>query len=108
MFAVIETGGKQYKVAKGDTIQIERLDGADGSPAQAGAQISFGQVLLKADGSSVEVGAPFIAGASVDGTMVKQGRGDKKIIFKFHSKTRHMRKKGHRQDYSEVKITEIK
>lgn len=107
-FAIIETGGKQYKVSKGEKVKIEKLDGSEGAPVQVGAQVSFGQVLLKADGSSVEIGKPFVSGSSVEGVVIKQGRADKKIIFKFHSKTRHTRKKGHRQPFTEVEITEIK
>lgn len=108
MFAIIETGGKQYKVAKGEKIRVEKLNGADGLPAQAGSPVSFEQVLLKVDGESIEIGKPVVSGASVAGVIKKQGRDEKKIVFKYHSKTRYKKMKGHRQHYSEVEITEIK
>ena len=100
-FAVIETGGKQYKVEKGSIIRIEKIAG------DANSQISFSNVLLKADGGAIEVGKPYVAGAAVLGTIKRHARDDKKIIFKFHSKTRHTRMKGHRQHFTEVEITNI-
>ncbi|MEK7542985.1 MAG: 50S ribosomal protein L21 [Patescibacteria group bacterium] len=101
MFAIIETGGKQYKVMKGEKIRVEKLNGDAGSP------VSFEQVLLKADGESVEIGKPIISEASVTGVIKEQGRADKKIVFKYHSKTRYKKMKGHRQHFTEVEITKI-
>jgi len=102
MFAVIETGGKQYRVAPGQKIKIEKLKAA------AGDQIIFDKVLLKTDGDRVEIGAPHLPGASVEAKLLKQGRNKKIIVFKYHSKTRYRKKKGHRQPYTEVEIVAIK
>ena len=98
-FAIIETGGKQYKVAAGQKIKVEKI-----IPAKGDA-VSFDKVLLKVNGDNVEVGAPYIAGAKVSGTIVKQARDRKKIIFRYHSKTRYRKLKGHRQHYTEVEIS---
>ncbi len=101
-FAVIMTGGKQYKVSAGDTLKVEKL-----ADAKEGEKIVFDAVLLRASGGTVHVGTPHVAGASLKAEIVKNVRGDKKIIFKYHPKTRNRRKKGHRQEYTEVKITAI-
>ena len=100
MFAVIKTGGKQYKVAANDVITIERLD------AEAGDVISFDQVLMLG-GDTVTVGAPTVAGATVVGELVEQARGPKVISFKKRRRQNSKRKKGHRQDLTIVRITEI-
>jgi large subunit ribosomal protein L21 len=100
-FAVIKTGGKQYVVRPGDKVRIERLEG------EAGASIVFDEVLLTANGDDVQVGTPNVSGASVTGEVVRQARERKKIIFKYHSKTRHHRTKGHRQHFTEVEIKKI-
>lgn len=100
MFAVIKTGGKQYKVATNDVITIERLD------AEAGDVISFDQVLMLG-GETVTVGAPIVAGATVVGELVEQARGPKVISFKKRRRQNSKRKKGHRQDLTIVRITEI-
>lgn len=100
-FAVIETGGKQYKVSAGDKIKVEKLAGV------AGADLVFDKVLLVADGDNVEVGAPYLAGAKVTTTVARQMRDKKKIIFKYHSKTRYRRKKGHRQELTEVTVVSV-
>ncbi|MFH0890786.1 MAG: 50S ribosomal protein L21 [Candidatus Liptonbacteria bacterium] len=97
-FAVIETGGKQYKVSSGDKLKVEKLAG------EAGASLIFDRVLLKVDGDKVEVGTPYVKEAEVPAIVVRQMRDEKKIIFKYHSKTRYRRKKGHRQELTEVKI----
>ena len=89
-FAIIETGGKQYRVEAGQKLHIEKLD------VPAGGNISFDKVLLTANGDDVKVGAPYVAGAKVEGKLVKQARADKVIVFKYHSKTRYRKKKGHR------------
>ncbi len=100
-FAVIETGGKQYKVSAGDKIKVEKLAGV------AGADLVFDKVLLVADGDKVEVGDPYVAGAKVVTTVARQMRDKKKIIFKYHSKTRYRRKKGHRQELTEVTVVSV-
>lgn len=102
--AVIETGGKQYKVAVGQKLKIEKVDVA------AGSDFSFEKVLLRADDSvpaKTEIGVPYIAGVKVEGKVISQAREDKKIIFRYHSKTRRRRTKGHRQPYTEVEITKV-
>lgn len=102
MFAIIETGGKQYKVSPGDKLKIEKLDTADGN------SVIFDKVLLKADGDNVAVGSPYLAGIIAEGRIVKQGRNKKIIVFKYSSKTRYRKKKGHRQHFTEVEIINIK
>lgn len=101
-FAVIKTGGKQYKVASGQKIKIEKLETA------AGSAVFFDQVLLVANGDEVKVGNPLVSGARVEGKVLKQGRAKKLIVFRYHSKTRYKKKKGHRQKFTEVEITGIK
>ena len=102
MFAVISTGGKQYKVAAGDELNVESLVGAE--PGQA---IEFGQVLMVADGESVQVGTPVLANAAVRATVLSHGRAKKIEIFKFKAKKRYRKRAGHRQHYTRVKIDEI-
>lgn len=100
-FAVIETGGKQYKVVAGDRLKVEKLN------ADPGANFVFDKVLLRADGEKVEIGAPYVSGAAVEAKVLRQARDRKKIVFKYHSKTRYRKKRGHRQHYSEVEIVRI-
>ncbi len=100
-FAVIETGGKQYKVKAGDKLKVEKLASA------VGGEISFENVLLLAKREGVEIGAPYVKGASVKAKVLSAGRHDKKIIFRFHSKTRYRKLKGARQHYTEVSIADI-
>ncbi len=100
-FAVIKTGGKQYRVAAGDKLRVEKL------PVNAGDTVIFDEVLLRAEGGVVHVGAPHVAGAKLEAKVLGDVRGEKKIIFKYHPKTRGRRKKGHRQDYTEVQIVKI-
>jgi len=100
MYAVIRTGGKQYKVAKDDVLAIERLDG------DVGAKLTFGEVLL-VGGESTRTGAPLVAGASVAAEIVEQGRGEKVIAFKKKRRKNTHRKRGHRQHFTKVKITGI-
>lgn len=100
-FAIIETGSKQYKVSKGDKIRVEKLLG------EPGATVVFDKVLLTADGEKIAVGAPYVANAKVEGKIKDQARAKKVIVFKYHSKTRQRKKKGHRQEYTEVEITGI-
>lgn len=99
-FAIIETGGKQYKVSAGDTIRVEKLSAPKGA-------VAFDRVLLVADGEKTTVGTPYVGGAKVTGTVVREGRDEKKIIFRYHSKTRYRKKKGHRQHFTEVKIESL-
>jgi large subunit ribosomal protein L21 len=101
MFAVIKTGGKQYRVAADDVIVVEKLD------AEAGAQISFGEVLMLGDGGDVKIGAPTLTGASVTGELVEQRKGEKIKIFKKKRRNTYRRKRGHRQHESVVRITAI-
>jgi large subunit ribosomal protein L21 len=101
MFAVLKTGGKQYRVAKDDVIHIERL------PLEAGAQVLFDQVLLVGEGASATAGSPLVAGASVAGTLLEQVLADKVIIFKKRRRHNYRRKRGHRQPLSLVRIDEI-
>ena len=101
-FAIIKTGGKQYKVAVGEKLKIETI-----TPEDDGSVI-FKEVLLTADGEKIIVGTPFVKGATVTGKLIKQGRARKVIVFKYHAKTRYKKKKGHRQQFTEVEITGIK
>ncbi|MFI5012780.1 MAG: 50S ribosomal protein L21 [Hyphomicrobiales bacterium] len=101
MFAVIKTGGKQYRVAAGDTITVEKLAG------EPGEVIAFEQVLMLVDGATTEVGVPSVAGATVAGELVEQTRGAKVIAFKKRRRKNSRRKRGHRQDLTVVKITDI-
>ncbi len=103
MYAVIQTGGKQYRVEQGQTIVVEKLDG------DKGTKVSFDEVLLvsSGDGTTVNIGKPTIAGAKVAGEIVEQGRGEKLIVFKFRRRKNYVRKNGHRQNYTAVKIASI-
>ncbi len=101
MYAVIKTGGKQYRVAPNDKIQIERLKG------EAGDQVEFAEVLMVANDGAFEIGAPFVAGATVVGEIASQDRGPHIVIFKKRRRKHYRRKNGHRQDLTSVTITEI-
>ena len=103
MYAVIQTGGKQYRVEQGKTIAVEKLAG------EAGTQITFDQVLLvsSGDGANVTVGKPTVAGAKVSAEIVDQTRGDKLVVFKFRRRKNYVRRNGHRQDLTMVKISAI-
>jgi len=102
MFAIIKTGGKQYKVAKGESLDIERVEGKEGS------SIKFGEVLLINDNKSTKIGAPFIKGATVSGKITAHKRGEKIKVFKMKAKKRYKRTQGHRQELTSVEITDIK
>lgn len=102
-FAVIKTGGKQYKVSEGDVISVEKLPGE----YNAGDKVTFEEVVLTDDGSSVEAGAPFISGASVVAEFVEQGKDKKIRIQKFKSKSNYSKVTGHRQPFTKVKITSV-
>ncbi|OGO31042.1 MAG: 50S ribosomal protein L21 [Chloroflexi bacterium RBG_16_56_11] len=101
MYAIIETGGKQYKVTEGQTIEVERLDVAEGGT------IELDKVLLLADGENITVGKPVVDGARVLATARENGRGKKIIVFKFKAKTRYRRKNGHRQSFTRLSIDKI-
>jgi large subunit ribosomal protein L21 len=101
MYAVITTGGKQYRVSEGSVLRIEKLEAAEG------ASVEFDQVLLVGQGADVQVGAPLVAGAKVTATVQAHGKGDKVRIVKFRRRKHYLRQKGHRQPYTEVKVTGI-
>ena len=103
-FAVIKTGGKQYKVAAGDTLKIEKIDGE----FNAGDKVTFDEVLLVAQGDKVSVGTPTVEGATVTAEYVQGGRADKITVIKYKAKSRYFKKRGHRQPFTEVKISAIK
>ncbi len=96
-FAIIETGGKQYKISDGEKIKTEKLKG------EIGEKVVFDKVLLMADEKSAKIGTPYVDG-KISGEIVSQGRDKKKIVFRYHSKTRYRKMKGHRQNFTEVKI----
>ncbi|MBM15803.1 MAG: 50S ribosomal protein L21 [Nitrospina sp.] len=101
MIAVVQTGGKQYKVSEGDEIQVEKLD------AKVGESINLEQVLACGDGESTKVGAPFLEGCSVVCEVTEQFRGKKIIVFKKHRRKNYRRKNGHRQSLTRLKVTGI-
>ncbi|GAB4356593.1 MAG: 50S ribosomal protein L21 [Gammaproteobacteria bacterium] len=101
MYAVIKTGGKQYRVSEGDVLRVEKL------PADEGAVVEFDQVLLVSDGDNTTVGAPLVAGSKVTASVKSHGRGKKVKIIKFKRRKHHMKRMGHRQAYTEVEITGI-
>jgi large subunit ribosomal protein L21 len=101
MYAVIATGGKQYRVAEGDVVRIEKL------MAEPGADVEFDKVLLVGQGSQVKVGAPFLDGGKVTATVQSHGKGDKVRIVKFRRRKHYLRQGTHRQPYTDVKITGI-
>ena len=101
MYAVIRTGGKQYKVAPGEKLKVELL------PAEVGAKIVLDQVLMVGDGDAVRVGAPTVAGVSVTATVVGHGRGEKVTIFKMRRRKNYRKHQGHRQGYTELAIDAI-
>lgn len=97
-FNIIETGGKQHKVSSGQKLKIGKLE------AQVGENVVFDKVLLTADGEKAEIGVPYVEGVKVEAKVLKQSREKKKIVFKYHSKARYRKKKGHRQHFTEVEI----
>ncbi len=101
MFAIVETGGKQYRVAPGDVIQVEKL------PVEVGAQIELDRVLCLAQDDDVKVGAPCLEGVRVKAQVLRHGKGRKILVVKFKKRKNYRRKKGHRQLFTELKITEI-
>ncbi len=101
MYAVIKSGGKQYRVKEGQTLKLEKIEVATGET------IEFDEVLLVSDGEKINVGAPLVAGAKVTAEVIDHGRGDKVTIIKFRRRKHSMTRQGHRQWYTEVKITGI-
>ena len=101
MYAVIETGGKQYRVEVGTELEVERLE------AEAGQSVTLGRVLLVADGDRAAIGRPLVAEAQVSAEVVRQGRGEKLIVFKYRPKARRRVKKGHRQELTLLRISDI-
>ncbi len=101
MYAVIKTGGKQYKVSEGETLKIEKLT------AEVGGTVAFDDVLLVADGEDIKVGTPRVEGGKVSATVVSHGRGKKVMIIKFKRRKHYRKQAGHRQAYTEVQITGI-
>jgi len=102
MYAVVETGGKQYRVAVGDVLRIEKLD------ADAGTTVNLDKVLMVADGDNVKVGAPLLSGAAVEAKIKAHGRDDKILVFKFRRRKHYRKTQGHRQHFTEIEITSIK
>lgn len=102
MTAIIETGGKQYKVSEGDVLYIEKLNVAQGD------SVLFDKVLAVVDGRSSRFGAPYVEGASVEANVIKNGKSRKIVVFKYKAKKNYKRKAGHRQPYTKVQITSIK
>ena len=102
MYAVIATGGKQYKVSKGETLRVEKIDGDEGDT------VNIDQVLMVADGDQVSVGTPVLDKATVTATIKAQGRGDKVEIIKFRRRKHSRKQMGHRQSYTEIEVTDIK
>ncbi len=98
MYAVIQTGGKQYRVKSGEQLRIESLE------AEVGATLTFDKVLMLGEGEAAKVGAPYVAGAAVRATVVSHGRGEKVHIFKMRRRKHYIKNQGHRQNYTEVRI----
>jgi len=101
MYAVIKTGGKQHRVSEGDTLRVEKL------AADEGSSVEFDQVLLVSDGDNVTIGAPYVEGGKVTATVESHGRGDKVRILKFRRRKHHLKRQGHRQWFTQLKITGI-
>ena len=101
MYAVIDACGRQYKVAEGDLVFVEKLE------ANEGEKVTFDQVLLVSDDGKVKVGTPTVKGAKVEATVVKQGKAKKIVVFKYKAKKNERKKQGHRQPYTQVKIEKI-
>lgn len=100
-YAIIRTAGKQFRVEPGKKVRLPSIE------AEAGAAVTFGEVLVGSDGTKLLTGAPLVDGASVTGEIVRHGRGDKIVVFKFKRRKNYAKKQGHRQGYTEVRITDI-
>lgn len=101
MYAIIATGGKQYKVAEGDKVRVEKLEG------EVGGNITLDRVLMMGEGTDVKIGRPIVDGAAVEAQITDQARNKKVIVFKYKRRKNYRRKYGHRQPYTELKITKI-
>ena len=101
MYAVIKTGGKQYRVVAGEKLKIEQI------PADVGAEITLDQILMVGEGESVQIGTPLLTGAAVKATVLSQGRHDKVTIFKMRRRKHYQKHQGHRQNYTEIRIDDI-
>ena len=101
MYAIIKTGGKQYKVQEGDVIRVEKLD------VEEGSEVQFNDVLAVSNDEGLKVGAPVVDGAVVDANVVRQGKAKKIVVFKYKAKKDYRKKQGHRQPYTQVQITKI-
>jgi large subunit ribosomal protein L21 len=101
MYAVVKTGGKQYRVAEGDTLRVEKLE------ADEGAAVELGQVLMIADGDRVTLGTPYVEGGKISATVKRHGRAGKVKILKFRRRKHHLKRQGHRQWFTELKVTGI-
>lgn len=101
MYAVIKTGGKQYRVSKGQTLKVEKLDAAEGS------SVDIDQVLMVADGDNIKIGTPLVSGGKVTATIKAHGRGEKLEIIKFRRRKHYQKRTGHRQGFTELEITGI-
>ena len=101
MYAVIKTGGKQYKVTAGDKLKVEKLAG------EVGSKVVLDKILMLADGDAITIGSPLVAGAKVNATVVSHGRGDKVMIFKFRRRKHYRKTQGHRQSYTEILIEDV-
>ena len=101
MYAVVQTGGKQYRVSEGDTIKVEKL------VADEGSSVELDKVLMVTDGDDVKIGAPYVDGGKVTATVKSQGRGKKVKIIKFRRRKHHMKRQGHRQWFTELQVTGI-
>ena len=102
MYAIMETGGKQYRVQEGDVVFIEKIEG------EADSKVTFDKIVLVADDNGVKVGAPYVDGATVEATLLKNGKGKKITVFTYKPKKSEKRKMGHRQPYTQVRIESIK
>ena len=101
MYAIVNTGGKQYKVSQGDVLRVEKMPGEIGSP------VSFDKVLMFSDGENVNIGQPVLDNVAVKGHIMEQGKAKKIIVFKYKRRKRYRRKRGHRQPYTAIKIDSI-
>lgn len=101
MYAIVNTGGKQYKIRQGDILRIEKISGELGSP------VSFDRVLMFSDGENIRIGQPVLDNVAVNGHIVEQGKSKKIIVFKYKRRKRYRRKQGHRQQYTAIKIDSI-
>lgn len=101
MYAIIKTGGKQYRVSEGETLQVEKLD------AEVGAEVVFEDVLTVVNDADVKIGQPVVEGAKVTAKVVEQGKGEKILVFKYKAKSNYRKRQGHRQPFTKVEISKI-